>query len=81
MPGVVIGHNANVAWGFTNLGPDVSDFYLERIVGQTYLRDGKWLPVTSREETIKVAGHPDQRITVRATGARPDHVRRRLRGP
>ncbi len=67
VPGVVIGHNADIAWGFTNLGPDVSDFYLERIVGQTYQRDGAWKPVTSREETIKVAGGADQHITVRAT--------------
>ena len=34
VPGVVIGHNADIAWGFTNLGPDVSDFYLERVVGR-----------------------------------------------
>jgi penicillin amidase len=67
VPGVIIGHNADIAWGFTNLGPDVSDFYLERVVGQTYLRDGEWEPVTTREETIKVAGGADQRITVRAT--------------
>ena len=46
VPGVVIGHNADIAWGFTNLGPDVTDFYLERVVGDTYLRDGDWEPVT-----------------------------------
>ncbi len=67
VPGVIIGHNADIAWGFTNLGPDVSDFYLERVVGQTYQRDGAWKPITSREETIKVAGAADQHITVRAT--------------
>ncbi|WP_404352540.1 penicillin acylase family protein [Phycicoccus jejuensis] len=71
VPGVVIGHNGRIAWGFTNLGPDVTDFYLERVVGQTYLRDGDWEPVTTREETIKVAGHADQRITVRATAHGP----------
>jgi penicillin G amidase len=67
VPGVVIGHNANIAWGFTNLGPDVSDFYLERVIGDTYLRDGTWQPVTSRQEVIKVAGAADQSITVRST--------------
>jgi penicillin G amidase len=67
VPGVVIGHNADIAWGFTNLGPDVSDFYLERVIGNTYLRDGTWQPVTSREEVIKVAGGADQRVTVRST--------------
>ena len=67
MPGVVIGHNADIAWGMTNLGPDVSDFFLERVIGDTYLRDGTWQPITSREEVIKVAGGADERITVRTT--------------
>lgn len=67
VPGVVIGHNADIAWGFTNLGPDVSDFYLERVIGDTYLRDGEWQPVTTREEVIKVAGGADQRVRVRST--------------
>ncbi|MBM6402636.1 penicillin acylase family protein [Phycicoccus sp. CSK15P-2] len=67
VPGVIIGHNADIAWGFTNLGPDVTDFYLERIVGDTYVRDGEEIPLTVREETIKVAGAADQKITVRAT--------------
>ena len=67
VPGVVIGHNADIAWGITNLGPDVSDFFLERVIGDTYLRDGTWQPITSREEVIKVAGGADQRFTVRTT--------------
>ena len=67
VPGVIIGHNGQIAWGFTNLGPDVTDFYLERIVGQTYLRDGQWDEVTTREETIRIRGGADQRILVRST--------------
>ncbi len=34
LPGVVIGHNQQIAWGFTNLGPDVVDLYLEQVAGQ-----------------------------------------------
>jgi penicillin amidase len=67
VPGVVIGHNADIAWGFSNLGPDVTDFYLERVIGDTYLRDGDWADITSREEVIRIAGGADQRITVRST--------------
>jgi len=67
VPGVVIGHNGHIAWGFTNLGPDVTDFYLERVVGNTYLRDGDWKELTTRQETIRIAGGADQRITVRST--------------
>ncbi len=66
-PGVVIGHNQSVAWGFTNLAPDVSDFYLEQVRNDTYLRDGSYIPLESRRETIKVAGAEDQTITVRTT--------------
>ncbi len=29
-PGIVIGHNERIAWGLTNLGPDVQDVYLEK---------------------------------------------------
>ncbi len=28
-PGVLLGHNEHIAWGATNLGPDVQDLYLE----------------------------------------------------
>ncbi|MEO7132360.1 MAG: penicillin acylase family protein [Dermatophilaceae bacterium] len=67
LPGVVIGHNNKIAWGFTNLGPDVTDFYLEQVSGPTYLRDGVQVPLTQRVETIKVAGAPDESVTVRST--------------
>ncbi|MEO7069169.1 MAG: penicillin acylase family protein, partial [Nostocoides sp.] len=71
MPGVVIGHNQSIAWGLTNLAPDVSDFYLERVQGDTTLRDGSWVPMQVRRETIKVAGGADQTVTVRSTAHGP----------
>ena len=64
---MVIGHNADIAWGMTNLGPDVTDFYLEDVADDTYLCDGKQEPVETREETIKVAGGNDVPLTVRST--------------
>ena len=67
LPGVVIGHNEKIAWGMTNLGPDVTDFYLEQVTGDTYLRDGLPVPVKTRVETIKVAGGEDVDVTVRST--------------
>lgn len=67
LPGVVIGHNAKVAWGFTNLGADVADFYLEQVTGDTYLRDGLPEDLEVRTETIKVAGGDDVELTVRST--------------
>ncbi len=71
MPGVIIGHNQDIAWGFTNLGADVTDLFLEKVTGDGYLYDGKTKPFTTREETIKVAGGKDRHITVRETNNGP----------
>ncbi|WP_324783254.1 penicillin acylase family protein [Streptomyces sp. H51] len=71
MPGVVIGHNQNIAWGMTNSGVDVTDLYLEKLSGDGYLYDGKVKPFTTREETIKVAGDKSKKIVVRETNNGP----------
>src|SRR5699024_10038137 len=31
LPGVVIGRNAELSWGFTNLAPDVTDLFVEKV--------------------------------------------------
>lgn len=67
LPGVVIGHNQSIAWSMTNLAPDVSDFYLEQVRGGSYQRDGRYVPLEQRQETIKIAGEGDHTITVRST--------------
>ncbi len=68
VPGVVIGHNSRIAWGLTNLGPDVTDFYLEQVRGDTYLQDGTWRPLTTRApRRSRWRRSADVRITVRAT--------------
>ena len=67
-PGVVIGHNRDIAWGMTNLDPDVTDLYLEKVAGKTYLYDGQQVPLAGARR-----GDPDRRrrvpklITVRST--------------
>ena len=71
VPGVVIGHNRDIAWGLTNLGPDVTDFYLKQITDDRYLRKGRLVPLETRVERIRVAGGKTQRITVRSTGHGP----------
>ncbi|MBO0870484.1 MAG: penicillin acylase family protein [Micromonosporaceae bacterium] len=71
MPGVVIGHNARIAWGFTNLDPDVTDLYLEQIRGDQYLVDGVWRPLAVRRETITVAGGAPVTVTIRSTNNGP----------
>ena len=67
VPGVIIGHDQRIAWGFTNLGPDVADLYLERVSGGTYEYEGRQEPLRTRTEQIKVAGSRPVTITVRAT--------------
>ncbi|MGW6704966.1 penicillin acylase family protein [Streptomyces sp. NPDC054956] len=71
MPGVVIGHNADIAWGMTNLGADVTDLYLEQVRPEGYVYDNKVLPFTTREEVIKIAGGGEKKITVRSTNNGP----------
>lgn len=67
LPGIVIGHNEQIAWGFTNLTTDVADLYIEKVDGDQYWRDGALVPLDVREETVKVAGGDDIDLTIRST--------------
>ncbi|MFC6355019.1 penicillin acylase family protein [Luethyella okanaganae] len=71
LPGVIIGHNDRIAWGFTNLGPDVADLYLEKVSGETYELDGIQQPLVQHSETITVAGGDPVTIDILATGHGP----------
>lgn len=66
-PGVIIGFNKHIAWGVTNVGADVLDFYKIRFRDarkQEYFHGGVWKPVRRRLEVIKVKGKPDVIDTV-----------------
>lgn len=67
VPGVVIGRNADVAWGFTNLASDVSDLYVERVDGDRYEVDGEWRDMDVLTETIEVAGGDPVEVEIRST--------------
>jgi penicillin amidase len=57
LPGIVIGHNDAIAWGFTNVGPDVSDLYLEKFDKENprrYMTPAGWREAEVRHEEIKV---------------------------
>ena len=71
LPGVVIGHNDRIAWGFTNLTTDVTDLYLEKIQDDQYWRDGALVPLEERTETIRVAGGEDETLRIRSTANGP----------
>jgi penicillin G amidase len=59
MPPVIIGHNADIAWGITNAMTDVQDLYLERFDPANRLRyqwlDG-WREAQVVREEIRVRG-------------------------
>ena len=57
LPGVIIGHNDRIAWGFTNVGPDVQDLYIEKFNPDNpkqYQTPSGWQDVVVRHEEIKV---------------------------
>jgi len=60
-PGVIIGHNERIAWGLTNLGPDVQDVYREKFDPQNprkYMTPSGWRDAEVRREEIKVRKSP-----------------------
>jgi len=57
LPGVIIGHNERIAWGFTNVGPDVQDLYIEKFDPanpKRYQTPQGWQDAVIRQEQIKV---------------------------
>ncbi len=71
VPGVVLGHNARIAWGATNADPDVQDLVIETVDPTDPSRylgpDGTSLPFTTRTEEILVDGGETVALDVRET--------------
>jgi penicillin G amidase len=68
LPYVVVGHNQRIAWGFTNIGPTVTDVYIENFNAQgEYQTPTGWAQPEHRTETIHVKGGPDVSVDVKIT--------------
>jgi penicillin amidase len=71
VPGVVLGHNARIAWGATNADPDVQDLVIETVDPADPTRylgpDGTSLPFTVRTEQINVSRGGTVSLEVRET--------------
>jgi penicillin amidase len=68
IPGIIVGHNRDIAFGFTNAFSDVQDLFLERFNPKKplqYEHRGKWLEAQRVVEEIRVKGERDpQRLEV-----------------
>jgi len=71
-PFIIVGHNAHIAWGFTNLGATVQDIAIEHTRGtgptaEYQTSTGAWQPLLHRLEVIHVKGDKDVLLDVPAT--------------
>lgn len=59
VPGIILGHNENIAWGATNVGPDVQDLYVETFndKGEVKTPTGWEKPAVQKNE-IRVRTNP-----------------------
>ena len=59
VPGIILGHNEDVAWGVTNVNPQVQDLYIEKRNPENpyeFLYDGEYYKAEVRDEPIQVKG-------------------------
>ncbi|MBX6351149.1 MAG: penicillin acylase family protein [Clostridia bacterium] len=67
LPGVLIGHNAHVAWSLTNVGSQQAFYYVETTSPDQpgkYLHDGTWIPFDDYRARIDVKGRPSLTVEV-----------------
>jgi penicillin amidase len=68
VPYVIVGHNQRIAWGFTNVGPTVTDVYIENFNAQgEYQTPSGWVQPEHRSEIIHIKGEPDVNVDVKIT--------------
>jgi penicillin amidase len=70
LPGVAIGHNDRIAWGFTIVGADQADVYVEQVNPANpaeYRVGDRWEPMTVVREVIPVRGGPSRPVELRYT--------------
>ena len=68
VPSVIVGHNQRIAWGFTNVGPTVTDVFIENFNADgAYQTPTGWVQPERRVEVIHVKGKPDVNVDVKIT--------------
>lgn len=69
-PGIIIGFNKDIAWGVTNVGSDVMDFYQIKFKDETkkeYWHDNQWKPVQETVEVYRLKSGKEIVDTLRST--------------
>ena len=68
VPGVILGRNERIAWGFTNTGPDVQDLYIEKLdAAGGYLAPEGTRAFQVIDETILVKGAEAEKLRIRVS--------------
>ncbi len=71
VPALLLGRNNRIAWGVTNLNPDVQDLYIEKLDNPEnptqYEFQGEWYPLEVITETIQVKGQDPVTLPVYLT--------------
>jgi penicillin amidase len=70
LPGVAVGHNEHIAWGFTIFGLDQQDLYIEKLnpaQPSQYAADGGWQSMQVSNETIMVRGAAPVQVQIKYT--------------
>lgn len=68
MPYIIVGHNQRIAWGFTNIGPTVTDAFIENFNSQgAYQTPSGWQQPERRAEVIHVKDQPDVNLDIQIT--------------
>jgi penicillin amidase len=67
VPGVLLGHNAHIAWSLTDTQDQATLFYAEQVRGDTYYWRGAWRPMVVEHYTIAVRGAAPVHLAVDIT--------------
>jgi penicillin amidase len=70
LPGVALGHNQHIAWGFTIFGLDQQDLYLEEVNPDNpleYRTETGWSPMLIRREEFLIKGAAAKTVDLKFT--------------
>jgi len=70
LPGVALGHNQNIAWGFTIFGLDQQDLYVEELnpsKPSQYKTAQGWEDMQVRKESFGIRGGPSVQVDLKFT--------------